>query len=126
MLEKRFFRKSVSALEVLTRTELLLSASIPLERVLERSGLAQYLSDEESLGFIVDPLRESLRSWKASGGSLKDSLAEISDEAWFHHEQEQEKWLKMVESVKFGVLSIFFLGSYFVAMLELFSGFLAS
>lgn len=90
------------------------------------------MSRVESLKEIKEKDLELLRSrvielvtlWKLSGRPIKDEIDELIDELHFILELRFESFLKQLIGLKFLVLSVFFLSSYLIYILGLFTMFL--
>jgi len=121
---RRYFFRTENSISVLVRASLLSKVPIPLGVFLKKSGISDYIYNPGSVQEIAIPLKEALHRFKNLGQGIENTLEDLLNESWFSHEQRQKSWLGKLEILKFLILSIFFLGSYFMAIFELFRLFL--
>lgn len=94
----------------------------------ESLGLARYneitISNDKELNHIKVNLVDMVDSWRQTGRPIKAELDELVKEVWFVYDEKINKFLKKTVALKFIILTIFFLFSYFIYLFSFFRFFL--
>ncbi|OFZ72010.1 MAG: hypothetical protein A2451_10650 [Bdellovibrionales bacterium RIFOXYC2_FULL_39_8] len=90
----------------------------------ESSALTEDQRQRKFLSYLVLRLESLIFNWQRSGQPIGTELAEIQEELWFNVGQESIQFLKKLNIIKFLVVVLFYLSTYFFYLANLFSAFL--
>ena len=95
-------------------------AATDLVKEAEIEGLAEFAKKDKRAVYMR--VLEIISRLKQMGGPIRDDLDQLVSELWFLQEQSFEKFVKQTTALRFMVLALFYLSSYFIFVLGIFSG----
>lgn len=114
-----FFIKVQYSFKALTGT------SLCAQVMMKRAGLDQLLEREykRELSLLQRRLKLLITRWQQTGSSIESDWNDALEEAWSLHQLFYARYLKALEALKFILLTLFFLSSYFIFIGSLFASF---
>ncbi len=125
-LRRHYFSKLDSFLSAQYKFKGLCAAGLGTALVVKKSGLDQLLVAEYKgdLALLKLRLLSLIKRWQKSGQSILGEWDDGLEESWALHKLYFSHYLKAMEALKFTLLALFFLSSYFIFIGSLFIGFL--
>ncbi|MBC7537278.1 MAG: hypothetical protein H7281_00535 [Bacteriovorax sp.] len=124
-VKSRTFTKFSKAIEELYLFTSLLEIGLPLNEILQRSGILQgNLVSFKIFENLSDRMKKLVARLKETGLSPRDEAQEIIREIWHLQEENFQKFTKIVQVLKFSVLAFFFLPAYFLYLYSIFKFFM--
>lgn len=99
----------------------LLKAGLPLSMVLKKSDLHS-TPQHGHFSYIKQRLNYMTSQSLYQGGEVLEQLSEVIDDLWGIQEDYYKRFTKLLVFIKFSLLMIFFVPSYFLVTLDLISG----
>lgn len=125
LLKQRIFAPFSMAIEELYQFSALLEVGLPVNEVVQRSGILQgSLSNHKNFINLAARAKKLVARMKEAGLSPKDEAQEIIREIWHLQEVHFQKFTKMVQVLKFTLLAFFFLPAYFLYLYSIFKFFM--
>jgi hypothetical protein len=121
----RIFHSFSKAIEELYLFSSLMDAGVPLNDVIQKSGIMfGQLSLHKNFKNLDERLKKVIARMKETGLSPKEETQEIIREIWHMQEVFFLKFTKMVVILKFSILAFFYLPAYFLYLYSIFQFFM--
>lgn len=124
-LKERLLGSFTEYISTIIKMRTLLDLGMPLKHTLSLSTYFE-LNEGKSrtLRGIKARLDKAVSNLSQRGLPIFEELERLNDELWFLYGEHFQGFIKRMAAVKFGVLALFFLSSYFIYLFFLFSRFL--
>lgn len=127
-LRQHYFSKLDYFLSAQYKFKGLCAAGLGTALVLKKAGLDELFAQDYMGELRLQKLRllEMIKRWQLSGQSILVEWDDSLEESWALHKLYFSHYLKAMEALKFTLLALFFLSSYFIFIGSLFMGFLGT
>ncbi|MCK5073919.1 MAG: hypothetical protein KAQ98_10870 [Bacteriovoracaceae bacterium] len=123
--KKKSFSIYEKYLSTLIVMRALVEVGLGIDKTLQQTSVDEILgSSDLAFETVRHRLEHAIDSWKRRGTNVKTELDDLIAESWFLMEQRFESFLKSLNVLKFLILAVFYMGSYFVYLFHLTSLFL--
>ncbi len=127
-LRRYYFSKLDHFLSAQYKFKGLCAAGLSTALVIKKSGLDELFAHDYKRELALQKMRllDMVKRWQKSGQSVVSEWDDTLEESWALHKLYFSHYLKAMEALKFTLLALFFLSSYFIFIGSLFIGFLGS
>lgn len=127
-LRRYYFSRLDDFLSAQYKFKGLCAAGLGTALIIKKSGLDELFAQDYKRELALQKLRllDMIKRWQKSGQSILSEWDDTLEESWSLHKLYFSHYLKAMEALKFTLLALFFLSSYFIFIGSLFMGFLGS
>ncbi len=121
-LRVRVFSHFESFFSSLYTLQALSSVGLPINHVGDKAEFEQLFKiDNPKFSYLQRRFRKMIYGWTRDGRPISNETGLLIDELWFLQEQSFEEFQRKQTALKFIVIAVFYLSSYFLFFLSLFS-----
>lgn len=124
VVRKKEFRGFANYFSSIYILRSLVEVGVPIKTAIELSKVGSTTIIRPSyFTHIKTRISRMIERVQKSGTPILSEIEETTNELWYLHDDSFEKYIKKISVLKFGVLALFYLSSYFVFVMELFTHF---